>query len=247
MPIRVILLACGALLWLTSSLWADDSREDEAEASPPPASAVDPEAPECLRIGTSKVCIDALQFTNARYAAFLRANGGECDGVSCLDPEEEGARVVKREKDGARQWTVKPGYENHPVVTVTWQGAKAACERIGRRLCTVAEWRAACEGPNRSRFPYGNEFDPKACNGFESGRLKTVPVGSLEDCVGALDGLYDMSGNVWEWSATCTPRKCVVFGGSYRSYNEYSRCDVTDGFTPSLGERFTGFRCCADL
>ncbi len=97
-----------------------------------------------------------------------------------------------------------------PVESVNWFEAKAYCEKLGKRLPTEAEWEyAAREGGKEVRFGNGKEkLDPDEIN-FNSRRAykksysqagkyrrSTVPVNSFEP--NEL-GLYNMSGNVWEW------------------------------------------------
>ena len=46
--------------------------------------------------------------------------------------------------------------------------AEAACAAVDKRLCTPQEWRVACRGPNDTRYSYGDEYDPTACNGIDT-------------------------------------------------------------------------------
>ena len=93
------------------------------------------------------------------------------------------------------------GFEDHPVVGVTWYGANAFCEWRGASLPTEAEWEKAARGEVDGAVSLGDDLPTcqlGAKNGaqFEPCDGETVPVGSF----GSNDfGLYDMSGNVWEW------------------------------------------------
>jgi len=206
------------------------------------ASPAAPEPPACLPIPGTQACIEAHEFTNRRFVAFLERNGPDCGGQPCLDTEDPGA--VVRRQDG--RWTVAEGRLDHPASLVTWYGAKAACAATGGRLCTPDEWTAACRGPQDQPLPYGTVFDRTACNGQDAGHRTTVPVASLPRCAGGLEGLRDMSGNVWEWTAACGPVGCEARGGSFRSYVNYLQCVYVDRFPPALGEQVVGFRCCRD-
>jgi hypothetical protein len=128
-----------------------------------------------------------------------------------------------------------------PWANVTMSEAEHACELLGNnwRLCTAAEWQAACEGANPSPtiFPYGATYVPSSCNGadYQTGKGLTpsvIATGSAGACISKFSStsmLFDMSGNVKEWVATdltstkppsnpgCTTLPCLfeMRGGAY--------------------------------
>jgi formylglycine-generating enzyme required for sulfatase activity len=84
------------------------------------------------------------------------------------------------------------GYEQHPVVLVSWHDTQAYCEWAGGRLPTEAEWeKAAHGGLDEKRYPWGDEIDPSLAN--YDNRDGTTPVESYPPNG---YGLYDMAGNV---------------------------------------------------
>jgi formylglycine-generating enzyme required for sulfatase activity len=91
----------------------------------------------------------------------------------------------------------KPGYENHPVVKVSWYGARAYARWLGKRLPTEAEWeKAARGGLVGQKYVYGDTISPYQANvaGFQA----TTPVGSYPPNG---FGLYDMVASVWQWGS----------------------------------------------
>jgi hypothetical protein len=141
-----------------------------------------------------------------------------------------------------------------PWSLVNYEGARAACGKVGMRLCSGPEWTAACKGSQGCSgslyFPYGCDFDPNRCNGAERGTGAAVPTASLNMCVATTTAL-DMSGNVAEW--TSEPRGMIggkrIFllrGGSFNNYEPALRCEST---LLAFGEDYSftdaGFRCCS--
>lgn len=102
------------------------------------------------------------------------------------------------------------GKDNHPVVHISHDDAIAYCKWAGKRLPTEAEWEFAARGGLSNHiYPWGNEHiskGPAKANSWEGdfphfnsgkdGFIRTAPVKSYAP---NKYGLYDMSGNVWEW------------------------------------------------
>ena len=127
-------------------------------------------------------------------------------------------------------------------------GARDACEKRGARLCTGSEWEQACAGAELRRWPYGDTYDPKACNFGDSARTagdpQLLPAGRMDGCR-TPEGVADMTGNLWEW--TLDPGgNGRLRGGGWNVTSGLGQCwfaaDPAEGFSlPELGAR-----CCAD-
>jgi formylglycine-generating enzyme required for sulfatase activity len=158
-----------------------------------------------------------------------------------------------------------PGKRDHPVVNVTWGDATTFCRWAGARLPTEAEWEyTARGGRTESRYPWGASISHDSANYKETGGRDqwsgTSPVGSFEP-IGY--GLYDMSGNAWEWVAdwygeypqthvrnpsgpSSGPRR-VLRGGSWSSVPRWLRVSFRVRGAPGYRLGSDGFRCARNV
>ena len=163
-------------------------------------------------------------------------------------------------------FTVQPGYENHPMTMVSWFGAWGYCGYYDYRLPTEMEWEKAGRGTDERPFPWGEEITRENAN-FYSSRdpfedmssfgSRTSPVGFYNGKkygdYQTLDsaspyGLYDMSGNVWQWTGNVYEGMHYRFmrGGSKDTYDMDLRLWVRNNATPTYFSPGVGFRCVRD-
>jgi formylglycine-generating enzyme required for sulfatase activity len=126
--------------------------------------------------------------------------------------------VVKNGGDAPYHWngqSVSFVEIRHPVYNVTWREASAYCAWVGKRLPTEAEWeRAARGGLEKLDYPWGNDFmrypsdDVLSVDSAESEDVEPIRMAHTASGFGPTEvasfepndfGLYDVSGNVWEW------------------------------------------------
>ena len=148
-----------------------------------------------------------------------------------------------------------------PWRNVTHTEAAAACAAAGKRLCTEGEWQGACAGPTALRYPYGNTYDPTACNGRDNdpdclapdddlvvatGTRHGCPAPLVSRC-GSPAGAFDLSGNLREWTSTPVGTSFRVRGGGYDNIPQGLTCDLSFiALAPTFAFPNLGFRCCAD-
>ena len=122
------------------------------------------------------------------------------------------------------------------------------------RLCDEGEWQAACKPvtdarPFWSMQPNPSAYDPFICNGAERALGAAWPGGTGSDCY-ALDAggpVYDLSGNVAEWTATAaTAQDYYAGGGHYQSGAPEMSCGIALVVPAGSRSPGLGFRCCAD-
>jgi sulfatase modifying factor 1 len=209
-----------------------------------------------------------LQVPEAQRHAVTRAPAGlpwwlPVPYASWQRPEGQGSSILER--------------LDHPVVHVSWNDARAFCEWAGARLPTEAEWEYAARGGlSGRRYPWGDDLqagsEPR-CNIWRGDfprspatgwRPGTLPAVSLEPNG---YGLYNMSGNVWEWcedwfdpryhlravigggTASLPSGRKAMRGGSFLCHDSYCnryRVAARGSNTPESASSNSGFRIAAD-
>ncbi|MFO7741282.1 MAG: formylglycine-generating enzyme family protein [Anaerolineae bacterium] len=197
--------------------------------------------------------IDRYEVTNEQYLQFFRSGTELCEDHICLDTKADnpGSHIIYQ--DG--RYTVETGYEQHPVTLVSWHGAQSYCEQQGKRLPTEAEWEKSAHGLEARMYPWGDRLDPVRLNaGCRVG--DTTPVGSYPGGTSPY-GVYDLAGNVWEWTADWYraypgssydssffgEKYKVVRGGSWNHPDTDARTTLRDLAHPARRVHVVGFRC----
>ena len=211
------------------------------------------------QVKLSSFYISKYEITNVQYCAFLNAKGNQTEGgVTWLDIESSDCRIEKR----SGQYVSQSGYADHPVTEVTWYGAKAFCEWAGGRLPTEAEWEYAARGGKSGVTKYAGSSsigNVAWYSGNSGGDTHSVGQKSKNEL-----GLYDMSGNVWEWCSdwyagdyykSCDDQgvvsnpegasngsERVVRGGGWDYYARDCRVSYRLIWYPHSSRNLTGFR-----
>jgi formylglycine-generating enzyme required for sulfatase activity len=197
----------------------------------------------------SPYAMDLTPVTNAEFARFIKASG--------YRPKYP-ANFLKHWLDG----TPPAGLEDHPVVYVDLDDARAYAKWAGKRLPTEEEWQFAAQGTDGRKYPWGNQ-PPKPqddlCNGFGAA---TTPVRQFPAGCSPF-GIYDLCGNTWEWTESertdGVNRFAILRGSSHYQakgshwYIDGGPQEISFGAKclltwPGLDRCATvGFRCVVDL
>jgi len=197
--------------------------------------------------------LDKFLVTNAQYARFVAATT---------------RRAPINWKDGR----IPQGGLLKPVTMVTWNDAAAYCAWEGRRLPHEAEYEKAGRGTEGRRWPWGDDMDPTRLNTYynvgSTTRVTAYPRGA------SIYGIYDLSGNVAEWTAddlrpyagskappslsagnaggtatqaTQADSSKVLRGGSWRGDPFSTSLYHRDFAPPNHATDFYGFRCASGV
>ncbi len=134
-----------------------------------------------------------------------------------------------------------------PKTKVSYKSAVGRCSRKGKRLCSENEWEKACKGRAGTRYPYGNQWDPARCNteDDEGSDREVAKSGTFRRCYSGYK-VFDMSGNVAEWTSTAWGSGQVVKGGASDRPGYDGRCAARKKKKSGTANVTLGFRCCAD-
>jgi sulfatase modifying factor 1 len=155
------------------------------------------------------------EVTNAQYAAFLNAKGIGSNGLYAAGAYPTLALIFASSGSydwglhyNTNKWEPVAGYENNPVINVTWYGATEFATYAGGTLPTEAQWEYACRAGTTTPFNTGNFLTNEQANyswaypyNGSTNTVTTYP--GKTQAVGTYPanawGLHDMHGNVWEW------------------------------------------------
>ena len=130
---------------------------------------------------------------------------------------------------------------HRPVENVNWHEANAYCRKVGQRLPTEWEWEHAARSGSASTYYWGDTMDDAFAWYKNNSNKQTHPVGEKKPNV---FGLYDMSGNVWEWTASDHEHGGKVQrGGSWRNHAISQRSGHRILSNPIYRYHYVGFRC----
>ncbi|MBD3320455.1 MAG: SUMF1/EgtB/PvdO family nonheme iron enzyme [Chitinivibrionales bacterium] len=141
------------------------------------------------------------------------------------------------------EWPNKRGVKPDSYISV--YQAMDSCFSVDKRLCSMDEWIIACSGPYSWKYPYGNSYQQNACATRDTTVRKS---GSKRVCRGYFD-VYDMSGNLAEWTSTRSakdPQYYNVMGGFWKSGIHSSCNSIRYSYFPQNRHNPVGFRCCSD-
>lgn len=233
------------------------------------AVAAEIEAPELDAVASNNYFIDRTEVTVGQYTAWLETDPALPDPS---DPmcgyKSAGTYAIKGNV------SLEPEQSHLPVTHVDWCDAREYCEAVGKRLCgkigggafalneaddpDKGQWVRVCTsgGVNvNPGWPYGDIHEDYLCNGAEfwssTADATIFSVADMRGCHSSVNGysdIYDLSGNVGEWTDDCvvgSSTLCAMRGGSFRDQGNQTGCQSPLFRGPTYQADDLGFRCCS--
>ena len=223
-----------------------------------------------LIVGCSKEPIGMVFVAGGTFQ--MGSNSGESDEkpihtvtVSSFFMDKTEVTQAQYKKVMGRNPSGFSGCDDCPVEKVSWHDAVAYANKVGKRLPTEAEWEYAARGGNKSKgYKYSGSNNLDAVGWYNSNSRPDILSDSKTHPVAQKQpnelGLYDMSGNVWEWCSDLygsdyysgSPQndpqgpnsgtRRVLRGGDWRGLDDYCRVAYRSRSNPGSGSSRRGFR-----
>ncbi|MDW3648728.1 MAG: SUMF1/EgtB/PvdO family nonheme iron enzyme [Bacteroidia bacterium] len=175
--------------------------------------------------------ISKFEITNEQYAAFLNAKMDYEKTEDWIELSYSGIEL------SGKTFIVERNHKELPVVGVSWYGANAYAEWVMASLPTESEWEFAASAGGTENFEYsGSNVSRLVANVYWTRVKQRAQKVGKEDSNGL--GIYDMSGNVWEWVSTDNGKRKIIKGGSINRKEAYAKIIAQGDLKP---ESFTTY------
>ncbi len=200
------------------------------------------------QVTVSDFYIGKYEVTHAEYIKFLNDikvnSNGSHNGTEYIDMDDSDCAIAYKNNKFYFKGSTYAKNIKCPVIEVTWHGANAYCKWAGGRLPTEAEWEYAARGGQDYKYAGSNNIDEVAwytVNSYDKGSSHkdygTHPVGQKK--ANEL-GLYDMSGNVWEW---CQDKRHGNYKNAPNDGSAWESGTGSDRVNRGGSWNFSGYNC----